>query len=137
MQNLEEVGFKIDVQKFDFPTLIDKVEKGEHDITIFTRDYYIEPSLYFTTYKSDDPESVIRYNNPLVDELIQQGEQEIDEAKRHEIYNKLQQILHDEVPTLAVYSEKRLQVVSKNVLIGKPLNLGTFNNVNQWDLIED
>ncbi|MNC61774.1 hypothetical protein D3C75_1117370 [compost metagenome] len=80
---------------------------------------------------------MIRYNNPLVDELIQQGEQEIDEAKRHEIYNKLQQILHDEVPTLAVYSEKRLQVVSKNVLSGKPLNLGTFNNVNQWDLTTD
>ncbi|MUT66870.1 ABC transporter substrate-binding protein [Paenibacillus sp. NEAU-GSW1] len=135
VQNLEAVGIKVDVQKYDFPTLIDKVEKGEHDITIFTRDYYIEPSLYFTSYKSDDPESVTRYNNPRVDELIKQGEQEIDEAKRHEIYNELQAILHDEVPTLAVYSEKRLQVVSKDVLVGKPLNLGTFNNVNEWDLV--
>ncbi|WP_127530312.1 ABC transporter substrate-binding protein [Paenibacillus kobensis] len=134
VQNLESVGFKIDVQKYDFPTLIDKVEKGEHDITIFTRDYYIEPSLYFTTYKSNDPESVIRYNNPVVDELIAQGEQEIDEAKRHEIYDRLQEVLHEDVPTLAVYSEKRLQVVSKDVLEGKPLNLGTFNNVNEWDL---
>lgn len=134
VQNLEAVGIKVDVQKFDFPTLIDKVEKGEHDLTIFTRDYYIEPSLYFTTYKSNDPESVIRYNNPLVDELIQKGEQEIVEAKRHEIYNQLQEVLHEDVPTLAVYSEKRLQVVSKTVLVGKPLNLGTFNNVNQWDL---
>ncbi|MBW7475345.1 ABC transporter substrate-binding protein [Paenibacillus oenotherae] len=134
VQNLESVGIEIHVQKFDFPTLIDKVEKGEHDITIFTRDYYIEPSLYFTTYKSDEPDSVIRYNNPVVDELIQRGEQEIDEAKRHEIYNQLQEVLHDEVPTLAVYSEKRLQVVANNVLVGKPLNLGTFNNVNQWDL---
>jgi len=134
VQNLESVGIKVDVQKFDFPTLIDKVEKGEHDITIFTRDYYIEPSLYFTTYKSDDPESVIRFKNPLVDELIKKGEQEIIEEKRHEIYNQLQEVLHDEVATLAVYSEKRLQVVSKNVLVGKPLNLGTFNNVNQWDI---
>lgn len=134
VQNLESVGFKIDVQKYDFPTLIDKVEKGEHDITIFTRDYYIEPSLYFTTYKSDDPESVIRYNNPVVDDLIAQGEQEIDETKRHEIYDRLQEVLHEDVPTLAVYSEKRLQVVSKDVLVGKPLNLGTFNNVNEWDL---
>ncbi|USB31668.1 ABC transporter substrate-binding protein [Paenibacillus sp. YPG26] len=134
VQNLEAVGLQIDVQQYDFPTLIDKVEKGEHDITIFTRDYYIEPSLYFTTYKSDDPESVIRYNNPVVDELIAQGEQEIDEAKRHEIYNRLQEVLHEDVPTLAVYSEKRLQVVSKDVLAGKPLNVGTFNNVNEWDL---
>lgn len=136
VQNLESVGIKIDVQKFDFPTLIDKVEKGEHSITIFTRDYYIEPSLYFTTYKSNDPESVIRYNNPIVDELILKGEQEIDEVKRHEIYNQLQEVLHEDVPTLAVYSEKRLQVVSKGVLIGKPLNLGTFNNVNQWDFVK-
>ncbi|MCG7409266.1 ABC transporter substrate-binding protein [Paenibacillus sp. ACRRX] len=135
VQNLEAIGLNIDVQKFDFPTLIDKVEKGEHDITIFTRDYYIEPSLYFTTYRSKDPDSVIRYHHPLVDELIQKGEQEIDETKRHEIYNRLQEVLHDEVPTLAVYSEKRLQVVSKAVLTGKPLNLGTFNQVNQWDVV--
>ncbi|MWC29625.1 ABC transporter substrate-binding protein [Paenibacillus sp. MMS18-CY102] len=134
VQNLESAGFKIDVQKFDFPTLIDKVEKGEHDITIFTRDYYIEPSLYFTTYKSDDPESVIRYKNPIVDDLIAKGEQEIDEAKRHAIYNQLQEVLHEDVPTLAVYSEKRLQVVSKDVSVGKPLNLGTFNNVREWDI---
>lgn len=38
------------------------------------------------------------------------------------------------MPTLAVYSEKRLQVVSKDVLVGKPLNLGTFNNVREWDI---
>ncbi|WP_028546553.1 ABC transporter substrate-binding protein [Paenibacillus taiwanensis] len=135
VQNLEQIGLNIDVQKFDFPTLIDKVEKGEHDVTIFTRDYYIEPSLYFTTYRSNDPDSVIRYHHPLVDELILKGEQEIDEQKRHVIYDQLQEVLHDEVPTLAVYSEKRLQVVSKQVLTGKPLNIGTFNQVNQWDIV--
>ncbi|PWW04822.1 peptide/nickel transport system substrate-binding protein [Paenibacillus cellulosilyticus] len=134
VQNLKDVGFKVDVQKFDFSTLIQKVLKGEYDLTIFNRDYYIEPSNYFSLFKSDNANNFIYYNNPQADELITQGSTESDPAKRHDIYNKLQQILHDDLPTLSVYSEKRLEAVSNVVVGGKPLNLGTFNNVNEWDL---
>ncbi len=49
----------------------------------------------------------LKYKNPLVDELIVSGETEADPAKRHEIYNKLQETLHQDVPALAVYSEKK------------------------------
>ncbi|MEW9701995.1 ABC transporter substrate-binding protein [Paenibacillus sp. SI8] len=134
VQNLTAIGLKIDVQKFDFATLIQKVKKGEYDITIFTRDFYIEPSSYFTLFKSDNSGNFLKYKNPLVDELITKGETESDPAKRHDIYNKLQAALHEDVPSLAVYSEKRLLAVSKNVLVGKPKDIGMFNNINQWDL---
>ncbi|MBD3919387.1 ABC transporter substrate-binding protein [Paenibacillus sp. PR3] len=134
VQNLKDVGFKVDIQKFDFSTLIQKVDKAEYDLTIFNRDYYIEPSNYFSLFKSDNANNFIFYNNPKADELIAQGSTEADPSKRHDIYNELQQILHDDLPTLSIYSEKRLQAVSNLVVGGKPLNLGTFNNVNEWDL---
>ncbi|MFF2017032.1 ABC transporter substrate-binding protein [Paenibacillus sp. NPDC058177] len=134
VQNLTAVGLNIQVQKFDFPTLIQKVQKGDYDITIFTRDFYIEPSSYFTLFKSTNPGNFLNYKNPLVDELITKGETEADPAKRQEIYNKLQETLHEDVPSLAVYSEKRLLAVSKDVLVGKPLDIGMFNNINEWDL---
>ncbi|MCZ8521686.1 MULTISPECIES: ABC transporter substrate-binding protein [Paenibacillus] len=135
VQNLEAVGIKIQVQKFDFATLIAKVGKGEFDLTIFTRDFYIEPSSYFTMFKSDNGNNDMKYNNPKVDELINRGETESDPAKRHAIYNELQAILHEEVPSLAVYSEKRLLAVSKKVAEGRPRDIGMFNNVSQWDLL--
>ncbi|MBJ6361802.1 ABC transporter substrate-binding protein [Paenibacillus sp. GCM10012307] len=134
VQNLKDVGLKIDVQKFDFATLIQKVRQGEYDLTIFTRDLYIEPSSYFTLFKSSNPGNFLKYKNQQVDELIAQGETEADPAKRHDIYNRLQEILHQDLPALAVYSEKRLLAVSKKVAVGKPLDLGTYNNVNEWDL---
>ncbi|GMK37297.1 ABC transporter substrate-binding protein [Paenibacillus sp. CCS19] len=134
VQNLKDAGLKVEVQKFDFSTLIQKVLKDEYDLTIFNRDYYIEPSNYFSLFKSDNANNFIHYNNPQADELITKGSTESDPAKRHEIYNQLQQILHDDLPTLSIYSEKRLQAVSNLVVGGKPLNLGTFNNVNEWDL---
>ncbi|TYP79852.1 ABC transporter substrate-binding protein [Paenibacillus methanolicus] len=136
VQNLTDVGFKIDVQKYDFGTLIDKVDNQQYELTIFNRDYYIEPSNYFSLFESGNGNNFILYSNPRVDELIHQGATESDSAKRHVIYDELQQILHDELPTISVYSEKRLQAVAKNVLVGKPLNLGMFNRVNEWDLAE-
>ncbi|WP_426445898.1 ABC transporter substrate-binding protein [Paenibacillus sp. S-38] len=134
VQNLEAVGIKIQVQKFDFATLIAKVGKGEFDLTVFTRDFYIEPSSYFTMFKSDNANNDMKYNNPKVDELINRGETESDPAKRRAIYNELQAILHEDVPSLAVYSEKRLLAVSKQVIEGRPRDIGMFNNVSQWDL---
>ncbi|MFC4100254.1 ABC transporter substrate-binding protein [Paenibacillus xanthanilyticus] len=136
VQNLTDVGFKIDVQKYDFGTLIDKVDNQQYELTIFNRDYYIEPSNYFSLFESGNGNNFILYSNPRVDELIRQGATEPDSAKRHVIYDELQQILHDELPTISVYSEKRLQAVAKNVLVGKPLNLGMFNRVNEWDLAQ-
>ncbi|MGF7034711.1 peptide/nickel transport system substrate-binding protein [Paenibacillus mucilaginosus] len=134
VQNLEAVGIKVQVQKFDFATLIAKVGKGEFDLTIFTRDFYIEPSSYFTMFKSDNANNDLKYSNPKVDELINRGETESDPAKRRAIYNELQAILHEDVPSLAVYSEKRLLAVSKQVIEGRPRDIGMFNNVSQWDL---
>lgn len=134
VQNLKDVGLKVEVQKFDFSTLIQKVLKEEYDLTIFNRDYYIEPSNYFSLFKSDNANNFIFYNNPQADQLITQGSTESDPTKRHDIYSKLQQILHDDLPTLSIYSEKRLEAVSNTVVGGKPLNLGTFNNVNEWDI---
>ncbi|GKS14848.1 ABC transporter substrate-binding protein [Paenibacillus chitinolyticus] len=134
VQNLQAVGLKVQVQKYDFATLIQKVRKKEFDLTIFNRDFYIEPSSYFTLYKSDSTSNYYSYNNPKVDELITKGETESDPAKRRQIYNELQAVIHEDVPTLAVYSEKRLLAVSKDVLVGKPRDIGMYNNTNEWDL---
>ncbi|MGF7045870.1 peptide/nickel transport system substrate-binding protein [Paenibacillus sp. DS2015] len=136
VQNLIAVGVNVKIQKFDFGTLIGKVDKGDYDLTIFNRDYYFEPSLYFTLFKSDNENNFLHYNNPQVDALIAKGETETDPAKRLETYNQLQALLHEDLPSIAIYSEKRLQAVSKDIIEGKPANVGQFNNVNKWDLKE-
>ncbi|MEW9701686.1 ABC transporter substrate-binding protein [Paenibacillus sp. SI8] len=133
-QNLEAVGLKIEVQKYDFPTLIQKVRKVEFDLTIFNRGFYVEPSSYFTFFKSDGPNNWFKYKNPLADDLILKGETEVIPNKRKEIYNQLQEVLHNDLPALGIYSERRLQAVNKQVIGGKPLRIGMFNNVQEWDI---
>ncbi len=134
VQNLIAVGVNVKIQKFDFSTLIGKVDSGDYDLTIFNRDYYFEPSLYLTLFQSNNENNFLKYNNPQVDALIAQGETETDPAKRLVIYNQLQAILHEDLPALAIYSEKRLQAVSKDIIEGKPANVGQFNNINKWDI---
>ncbi|HEY2493233.1 MAG TPA: ABC transporter substrate-binding protein [Paenibacillus sp.] len=134
VQNLIAAGVNVKIQKFDFGTLIGKVDNGDYDLTIFNRDYYFEPSLYFTLFKSDNENNFLKYNNPKVDALITKGEIETNSTKRLEIYNQLQALLHEDLPSLAIYSEKRLQAVSKDIIEGRPANVGQFNNVNKWDI---
>ncbi|MDI3340386.1 MAG: hypothetical protein QJR03_07610, partial [Sphaerobacter sp.] len=44
-----------------------------------------------------------KYPNPRVDELLEQGRREADDAKRKAIYDEVQRILVDELPWLWLY----------------------------------
>jgi peptide/nickel transport system substrate-binding protein len=133
-QNLTEIGLNVQVEKYDLPSLVLKVRKFDYDLAIFNRGFRIDPSAYFSLYKSDDSGNWLQFKNARADELIDRGQIELDPAKRKEIYDQLQVVLHDELPSLSIYSEKRLLAVSKNVLLGKPLRLGMWYNVHEWDL---
>jgi peptide/nickel transport system substrate-binding protein len=60
------------------------------------------------------------YNNPRVNELIKAGETEADEAKRHEIYNEAQQILHEEVPAVFLVLPEVIEASSTRVQNWEP-----------------
>ncbi|GGI45487.1 peptide ABC transporter substrate-binding protein [Paenibacillus marchantiophytorum] len=134
VENLEKSGFKVQAEKYDYPSLIAKVRKFDYDIAIYNTSFFIDPSSYFSNLKSDSANNYTRYKNPQADELITLGESETDPAKRKVIYDQLQEIHHTDLPHLSLYTEKKIAAVSKKVLVGKPLRLGMFNNVNEWDL---
>ena len=54
--------------------------------------------------------NLMGYSNPRVDDLFDQGEAEVDQAKRVQIYNEIQQIMADDVPALWLWD--RLSVLA-------------------------
>lgn len=67
--------------------------------------------------------NLMGYSNPKVDELFDQGEREVDPAKRVQIYNEVQQIMADDVPALWLWD--RSAVLAKRNRVKGDLFGGT------------
>lgn len=67
------------------------------------------------------------YNNERVNELIQAGETETDEAARHEIYNEAQAILYDEAPAIFLILPEEVEASRARVQNWEPASDSRIN----------
>lgn len=67
------------------------------------------------------------YNNERVNELIQMGETETDEAARHEIYNEAQAIIYEEAPAIFLILPEEVEASSDRVTGWEPASDGRVN----------
>ena len=58
-----------------------------------------------------------------IDDLFNRGAVEQDDAARKQIYNELQQVVSDELPTFYLYSLSSFSPMSKQILGVKPNKL--------------
>jgi peptide/nickel transport system substrate-binding protein len=67
------------------------------------------------------------YNNPTVNELIQQGEVIIDPAERQRVYDEAQQIVYDEAPAVFLILPEEVEAASVKVSNWEPASDSRIN----------
>ncbi len=72
------------------------------------------------------------YSNPEVDKLIEDGEIETDTTKRHEIYDKAQEIIFDEVPAVFLILPPAIEAARTRVHNWSPSPDSRENMVDVW-----
>jgi len=101
-QYFAEVGIEMEIEEAPVATILEQLRSGEMEASLFNWTYggdQGDPDAS-TTLRSDGTNNFSRFNNPRVDELLDQGLREIDPAARAGIYQEIQQIVADEVPFL-------------------------------------
>ena len=118
--DLAKVGVNIDIEKQEAGQQWDTAVAGEYDATIFywTNDI-IDPDekATFSLAGSQDVNKSFftNYNNPRVIELISQGREEMDPAKRTAIYNEMQKTASEEIHWIDLYYSPFRNASRKNV----------------------
>jgi peptide/nickel transport system substrate-binding protein len=74
----------------------------------------------------------MNYQNPRVDELFEAAATETDETKRKEMFDEIQQILHDELPVIFLMEIAYSHLYNNRVhdLIGNGISM--YSN---WDSV--
>ena len=103
-QFLHDVGIDMQIEEAPVATILEKMRAGEMAASLFNWTYggdQGDPDAS-VTLRSDGTNNFSHFNNPRVDELLDQGLRELDPAKRATMYKEVQAIVAEEVPFLYI-----------------------------------
>ncbi len=107
---LEEVGITVEIETLDFATWLDRQGAGEYDAFYLGWLGNLDPAAFYQEqHQTDGPNNYQGYSNPQVDQLLQQGATETDDAARKAIYDQAAQLIVDDVSYLYLYNPDVVQ----------------------------
>ncbi|HYK73109.1 MAG TPA: ABC transporter substrate-binding protein [Pseudoneobacillus sp.] len=130
-QQLQQVGLKVEVTTYDFPTLLQKGKAGDFDLLLIGFTLTLDPDVSML-YGAKGPYNFSGYNNSKSDELLASGKTEPDADNRKQIYNELQAIWNEDMPIITLYSDSDFSGISKDVKYGEPKVFGFHHNIHKW-----
>ena len=133
-QNLVDVGVKVNMTKYDFPTIMQKGKKHEFDLLLIGNNFLIDPDGVSIMVRKGAALNFSDYVGDEMDALYEQGKNEPSPDNRRKIYNRIQELFHEDLPLITLYSFKDITGTSKKLLRGEPRFYGTFYDVNLWDI---
>lgn len=133
-QNLQDIGIKVQIQKYDFVTTLNLGKK--HDFDLCAMGLLIDPvNPDFTqNIGTNQLMNLSAYSNPEIDNLLKTGKVTIGNSKRAEIYNKIQQIYANDLPICGVYAPQDIGAVNTRVINAKPVSFGMYASTEKWDV---
>ncbi len=112
----KDVGMKMDITQQSFPAVQDALHRGDHNMAPFFF-YAVDPSFANSIYSTEAISTFnwMHYSNADVDKLIQQGQQEVDPAKRAPIYIELNKKVMDDAVMIPIYYKAVVLAAKKSV----------------------
>ena len=136
----EKIGVELEIKKIPLPALEkDYIKPRNYEILLFGKVIGLIPDPYPFWHSSQirDPGlNLSLYENKEVDKILEDARQILDEEERKEKYERFQEILLEDTPTLFLYSPHYLYLVSKKIrgieekVIADPSK--RFLDIDEW-----
>lgn len=104
-QDLREVGIDVTLETREWGTYLAATGRGEHDMALLgwtgdngDPDNFLNVLLSSANATEEEAQNIAYYQNPEVDELLNQAQSTIDEAERRELYYEAQEIINNDAP---------------------------------------
>jgi peptide/nickel transport system substrate-binding protein len=119
-QQMKQLGIEVNVDGQEFNVFVKKTTDGDYDLSLGNSGGGTPPDpdgfkAYLKTKDKGGTQNGTGYSNQKLDDLFDQGIKELDNSKRREIYNQIQQIVGDDLPYYFLYSLTDYSVVSKDL----------------------
>jgi peptide/nickel transport system substrate-binding protein len=118
-EQLREVGIDLEIRSFEWGTFYDDIKAGRFQIFSLQWTQIVDPDVYRLRFGSSflPPAGFnrVRYRNPEVDRLLEEGAREASLEARRTAYSRIQQILAEELPYVSLYHKSNVAVMTERV----------------------
>ncbi|MBS3649348.1 ABC transporter substrate-binding protein [Pseudaminobacter sp. 19-2017] len=119
-QALAPLGITLEMQENDYPTMRDRIDKGNFDIAVGNWSPDLSDPSEFVKWWFDSkyhglPGNRAFYSNPEVDQLIRDADVISDQAAREQAYKKVQAITAEEAPYVMLFQRNFQFAMRSNV----------------------
>ncbi|HEY2254920.1 MAG TPA: ABC transporter substrate-binding protein [Variovorax sp.] len=119
--NLRQIGLEVKLEPLERSVYYDRVfAKRDYDMMLASYFSAGDPAIGYTrlynSYTGTAPNTnASGYSNPKVDALLAQAATATDRAVRAKLYQELQVILNEDLPTLVLFDEETVDTASKKL----------------------
>lgn len=129
-QQMQTAGIKTKLKSLEWGILYKDLKNSNFDIALMSWSGVIDPDIYRIAFHSSEwPPGRNRslYKNTQLDKLLEQGIYTLNLKQRKKIYNKVQQIIFNNVAIIPLWHKKQIIVAHKNILGLIPSLTESFN----------
>jgi peptide/nickel transport system substrate-binding protein len=136
-QQYKQLGIDVEVKGLDANAYFEEAKKRSFDISLGSwGGGSIDPDLGPKgQLLSDGQQNVTGFASEKVDQMFKQGAVELDDAKRKQLYDELQKLVNEELPSLYLYSATSFSPMSKRVSGVQPTKLDSLDandSLTRW-----
>lgn len=137
---LQEIGIDVHIQSLEYATRAKMLRKGDYDIARLQKglangDPYEVLNSFLMPNGSIYISSHTGYQNREFQQLMQQVKHTVDENKRQQIFNRVQEIAVEEEPLIALFNDMNIVAYNKRLKNYKPLIYGV--DLSKIELAEE
>lgn len=140
-RRLKDIGISVKIKVIEWSAFLSEfIDKRKFDAVILGWALARDPDPYDIWHSSKMREgdfNFLSFKNEEADKLMEQARREFDQAKRAEIYHKLQAILYDEQPNCFLYVPDALPIVNSRFKGIEAAPAGIGYNFIKWYVPRD
>jgi peptide/nickel transport system substrate-binding protein len=131
-----QIGVQVEVTGLEWGAYLDTLSKPPFNYDLFVLGWLstIDPHWSYQIWsEATIPDlNAGAYVNKEVEELFRLGAREFDREKRKQIYQKIQQIISEDLPYIFLTTNMSYTGINKRVKGIEPTALGIDYNINKW-----
>ncbi len=134
---LARIGIQVKVRTIEWATFIKEfVDQRRFEAVLLGWSIPQDPDAFDVWHSSKTAKpglNFVGYSNPEADSLLEEGRNMIDPALRKPVYDRFQEILHEDQPYCFLYTPYALPIISARVHGVEPAPAGiTWNFIRWW-----
>lgn len=115
-EQLKEIGINFEIESLEWSVFLKDYLGKNFEAVVSGYSAFADPHTPLDgTYVTGRQNNFMSYSNPKFDELVAQGAQETDQAKRAEIYREAQRILLEDSPMVFLYAANEYEAMQSYV----------------------